>query len=99
MCHFGTFGESFQNHHFLAGTRVTVKFALQAGPLGQLFELAIRPPKAIRQNSFAYSNGYRVVNEWNLLPSEIDLSKNVNEFKSKLDKHWQWKRFKFNNIY
>jgi uncharacterized membrane protein len=31
MCQFGTSDESFQNHH-LAGTRVTVKFALRAGP-------------------------------------------------------------------
>jgi hypothetical protein len=38
---FGTSDESFQNHH-LAGTRVTVKLALRAGPSGQLVELAIR---------------------------------------------------------
>jgi hypothetical protein len=36
----GTSDESFQNHH-LAGTRVTVKLALRAGPFGQLVELAI----------------------------------------------------------
>jgi hypothetical protein len=63
---------------------------------GHIYKLEkLRPLKAIRQNSFTY----RVVNEWNLLPSEIVLSKNVNEFKSKLDKHWQWKRFKMDNIY
>jgi hypothetical protein len=38
---FGTLDESFQNHH-LTGTRVTVKLALRAGPLGQLVELAIK---------------------------------------------------------
>jgi hypothetical protein len=37
---FVTLDESFQNHH-LAGTRVTVKLALRAGPSGQLVELAI----------------------------------------------------------
>jgi hypothetical protein len=40
MCHFGTLDESFQNHHYLAGTRVTAILALRAGPLGQLFKLA-----------------------------------------------------------
>jgi hypothetical protein len=40
MCQFGTSDESFQNHH-LAGTLVTVKLALRAGPSGQLVELAI----------------------------------------------------------
>jgi hypothetical protein len=28
MCQFGTLDESFQNHHYLAGTRITVKLAL-----------------------------------------------------------------------
>jgi hypothetical protein len=41
MCQFGTSDESFQNHH-LAGTRVTVKLALIAGPSGKLVELAIK---------------------------------------------------------
>jgi hypothetical protein len=40
MCQFGTSDESFQNHHYVAGTRVTVKLALRAGPLDQLFKLA-----------------------------------------------------------
>jgi hypothetical protein len=34
-------GQKFSNHHYLAGTRVTVKLALRAGPSGQLYELAI----------------------------------------------------------
>jgi hypothetical protein len=37
MCQFPTSDEGFQNHHFLASTRVTLKLALQPGPLGQLF--------------------------------------------------------------
>jgi hypothetical protein len=37
---FGTLDESFQNH-YLAGTRVTVKLALWAGPSGQLVKLTI----------------------------------------------------------
>jgi hypothetical protein len=41
MCQFGTSDKSFQNHHYLAGTWVTVKLAWRTGPLGQLFELAI----------------------------------------------------------
>jgi hypothetical protein len=41
MFQFGTSDDSFQNHHFLAGTRVTVKLAFQAGPSGKLVELAI----------------------------------------------------------
>jgi aminoglycoside phosphotransferase (APT) family kinase protein len=40
MCQFGTSEKSFQNHH-LEHTRVTVKLALRAGPLGQLVELTI----------------------------------------------------------
>jgi hypothetical protein len=39
MCQFSTSDKSFQNH--LAGIRVTVKLALQAGPSGKLFQLAI----------------------------------------------------------
>jgi hypothetical protein len=41
MCQFLTYDESFQNHHYLAGTRVTVKLALRAGHSDQLFEFAI----------------------------------------------------------
>jgi hypothetical protein len=41
MCKLGTSDESFQNHHYLAGTGVTVKLALLAGPLGQLFGLSL----------------------------------------------------------
>jgi hypothetical protein len=41
MCQYGTSDESFQNHHYLAGTRITVKLALPADPLGQIVELAM----------------------------------------------------------
>jgi hypothetical protein len=41
MCQIDTLDESFQNHHYLAGTRVTIKLALRAGPSGQLLNLAI----------------------------------------------------------
>jgi hypothetical protein len=37
MCQFSTSDESFQNHHYLAGTRITVNLVLRAGPSGQLF--------------------------------------------------------------
>jgi hypothetical protein len=45
MCQISISDESFQNHHYLAGNRVTVKLALRAGPLGQLFELAMNNAK------------------------------------------------------
>jgi hypothetical protein len=45
MRQFCTLDESFENHLYLAGTCVTVKLALQAGPLGELFELTIKVHK------------------------------------------------------
>jgi hypothetical protein len=44
MCQFGTSDESFQNH-YLAGTRITVKLALQAGPSSELVDRTIYTKK------------------------------------------------------
>jgi hypothetical protein len=57
MCQFSTSNKSFQNHHYLAGTRITVKLAVQAGPSGQLFELAI-----ISQNQYLTYSIYNIIN-------------------------------------
>ena len=38
----------------------------------------------VRTNSLAV----RAVNDWNALPSSVVLSNSLNQFKSRLDKHW-----------
>jgi hypothetical protein len=52
MCHFSTSDESFQNHHYLAGTHVTVKLALRAGPSGQ--HVILRKRKSLKASSIYF---------------------------------------------
>jgi hypothetical protein len=62
MCQFSTSDESFQNHHFLAGTRVTVKLFMWAGPSGQLFELAIKDKFKLNRTELDKDPDYNSVN-------------------------------------
>jgi hypothetical protein len=64
MCQFSTSDESIENHHYLAGTRVTIKLALRAGPLGQIFELTIMKVNAS-------------VPEYVLIPGNVSLNRSV----------------------
>jgi len=54
-----------------------------------------RANKTIRLNSFTH----RVINNWNALPEYIVTAKNVNQFKSALDKLWRQQRFDTSVIY
>ena len=54
-----------------------------------------RANKSIRANSFALKN----IPVWNSLPTDTVNSKTVVEFKTKLDKIWQDRRYNMNDIY
>ena len=50
-------------------------------------EMKLRKPQAasrVRRNTLAV----RAINDWNALPPSIILSASLNQFKSRLDKHW-----------
>ncbi|KAK3108052.1 hypothetical protein FSP39_000221 [Pinctada imbricata] len=49
-----------------------------------------------RLNVRKFSFTERVVNTWNNLPSDVINSKNINLFKSQLNKHWKNQEIKFN---
>ena len=40
---------------------------------------------------------YRVVDDWNRLPSEVVNAKTLNSFKNLLDRHWKRERFQFHD--
>ena len=49
--------------------------------------LKLKKPQAtsrVRRNTLAV----RAVNDWNSLPSHVVLSSSINQFKARLDKHW-----------
>ena len=52
---------------------------------GHLLKLKKKACRTLVRSNF-FSN--RVTNAWNNLPAEIVMSKTVNEFKGKFDKHW-----------
>ena len=54
-----------------------------------------RANKSVRANSFALRN----IPVWNSLPTDTVNSKTVVEFKTKLDKIWQDRRYNMNDIY
>ena len=54
-----------------------------------------RANKSVRTNSFALRN----IPVWNSLPTDTVNSKTVVEFKTKLDKIWQDRRYNMNDIY
>ena len=54
-----------------------------------------RANKSVRANSFALRN----IPVWNGLPTDTVNSKTVLEFKTKLDKIWQDRRYNMNDIY
>ena len=54
-----------------------------------------RANKSVRANSFALRN----IPVWNSLPADTVNSKTVVEFKTKLDKIWQDRRYNMNDIY
>ena len=43
-----------------------------------------RATKLVRRNAFSF----RVINDWNSLPSAVVTAQSVNQFKAQLDKHW-----------
>ena len=54
-----------------------------------------RANKSVRANSFALRN----ITVWNILPTDTVNSKTVVEFKTKLDKIWQNRRYNMNDIF
>ena len=75
---------------------VFFNFAGNSGTRGHNLKLiSSKANKSVRSNSF----GHRVVSAWNSLPQEIVSSTSVNSFKSKLDKHWNTKRYDLSEVY
>ena len=53
-----------------------------------------RATKTVRQNNFSH----RVINPWNALPDEVVNCTSVNSFKNALERAWQNKEDKYNEI-
>ena len=50
-----------------------------------------RVTSTLKQHTLAY----RVIQDWNSLPEEVVTAENVNVFKTRLEKFWENKDFKF----
>ena len=61
-----------------------------SGTRGHDKKIYVRRPRLnLRQDFFSF----RVVTDWNSLPPTITESETLNQFKARLDRHWQGERF------